>query len=82
MVELVKLREFMKAQAEEDRKRKWVQVEGENLDDALRQAAIELSLPIKKIEYEIRDPGKKGSFGVGKRNCIIEPGKILHGMFG
>ncbi len=71
MVELAKLREFMKAQAEEDRKRKWVQVEGENLDDALRQAAIELSLPIKNIEYEIRDPGKKGSFGVGKRNCVI-----------
>ncbi len=71
MVELQKLREFMRAQVEEDRKRKWVQVEGEDLDDALRQAAIELSLPVKKIEYEIRDPGKKGALGVGKRNCII-----------
>lgn len=71
MVELPKLREFMKAQAEEDRKRKWVQVEGEDLDDALRQAAIELSLPVKNIEYEIRDPGKKGAFGMGKKNCVI-----------
>lgn len=71
MVELARLREFMRAQAEEDRKSKWVQVEGEDLDDALRQAAIELSLPIKKIEYEIRDPGKKGTLGIGRKNCVI-----------
>ena len=71
MVELTKIREFMRAQAEEDRKSKWVQVEGEDLDDALRQAAIELALPIKKIEYEIREPGKKGTFGLGRKNCVI-----------
>lgn len=71
MVELAKIREFMRAQAEEDRKSRWVQVEGEDLDDALRQAAIELALPIKKIEYEIRDPGKKGTLGFGKKSCVI-----------
>jgi len=71
VVELAKIREFMRAQAEEDRKSKWVQVEGEDLDDALRQAAIELALPIKKIEYEVREPGKKGTFGFGRKNCII-----------
>lgn len=61
----------MRAQAEEDRKSRWVQVEGEDLDDALRQAAIELALPVKKIEYEIRDPGKKGTLGMGSKNCVI-----------
>jgi len=61
----------MRLQAEEDRKSKWVQVEGEDLDDALRQAAIELALPIKKIEYEIREPGKRGTFGLGRKNCVI-----------
>ena len=71
MVEIAKLREFMRTQAEEDRKSRWVQVEGEDLDEALRQAAIELSLPIKKIEYEIREPGKKGTFGIGRTNCVI-----------
>ncbi len=71
MVEIAKLREFMRTQAEEDRKSRWVQVEGEDLDEALRQAAIELSLPIKKIEYEIREPGKKGTFGIGRKNCVI-----------
>jgi len=71
MVKIDNIRDYMRLQAEEDRKRKWIQVEGEDLDDALRQAAIELGLPVKKLEYEIRDPGKKGAFGVGKSKCII-----------
>lgn len=71
MVKIDSIRKYMRSQAEEDRNQKWIQVEGENLDDALRQAAIELGLSVKKLEYEIRDPGKKGSFGMGKRKCII-----------
>ena len=71
MVNIDTIREYMRSRADEDRKRKWIQVEGEDLDDALRQAAIELGLPVKKLEYEIRDPGKKGSFGFGKSKCII-----------
>ncbi len=71
MVELGHLREFMHKQAEEDRNRKWVQVEGDDLDDALRQAAIELSLEVRDIEYEVRDLGRKGTFGFGKKNVQI-----------
>ncbi len=71
MVNIDNIRDYMRLQAEEDRKRKWIQVEGEDLDDALRQAAIELGLTVKKLEYEIRDPGKKGTFGLGKSKCII-----------
>ena len=71
MVKIGSIREYMRSQAEEDRNQKWIQVEGENLDDALRQAAIELGLSVKKLEYEIRDPGKKGSFGMGMRKCVI-----------
>ena len=71
MVKIESIRDYMRSQAEEDRNRKWIQVEGENLDDALRQAAIELGLPVKKLEYEIRIPGKKGSFGFGKSRCVI-----------
>lgn len=71
MVNIDSIRDYMRLQAEEDRKRKWIQVEGEDLDDALRQAAIELGLSVKKLEYEIRDPGKKGAFGFGKSKCII-----------
>ncbi|MCK5198267.1 MAG: Jag N-terminal domain-containing protein, partial [Spirochaetales bacterium] len=71
MVNIESIRDYMRSQAEEDRNRKWIQVEGEDLDDALRQAAIELGLSVKKLEYEIRDPGKKGSFGFGKSKCVI-----------
>ena len=71
MVTIDNIRDFMRVQAEVDRNRKWIQVEGEDLDDALRQAAIELGLSIKKLEYEVRDPGKKGTFGFGKSKCII-----------
>ncbi len=71
MVNINSIREYMRTQAEEDRKRKWIQVEGVDLDDALRQAAIELGLSVKKLEYEIRNPGKKGSFGFGKSKCVI-----------
>ena len=71
MVNISSIREYMRSQAEEDRNRKWIQVEGEDLDDALRQAAIELGLSVNKLEYEIRDPGKKGSFGIGMRKCVI-----------
>ncbi len=71
MVKIDSIREYMRSQAEEDRNQKWIQVEGEDLDDALRQAAIELGLSVKKLEYEIRDPGKKGSFGMGMRKCVI-----------
>ncbi len=71
MVDLVKLRDYMRTQAEEDRKTKWVQVVGSDIEDALHQAAIELGIPVKKIEYEVRDPGSKGTFGFGKRECIL-----------
>ncbi len=71
MVKIESIRDYMRSQAEADRSRKWIQVEGEDLDDALRQAAIELGVTVKKLEYEIRDPGKKGSFGFGKRKCVI-----------
>ena len=71
MVNIDNIRDYMRFQAEEDRSRKWIQVEGEDIDDALRQAAIELGLSIKQLEYEVRDPGKKGTFGLGKRKCVI-----------
>jgi len=71
MVDLDRLREYMRTQAEKDRSLKWVQVEGTDLEDALRQAAIELGLPVKKLDYEIRVNGSKGTFGFGRKNCVI-----------
>ena len=71
MVTLDTIREYMRNQAAEDRSLKWVEVSGRDLDDAIEQASIELGLPIKKIEYEVKDPGSKGMFGMGRKDCVI-----------
>lgn len=71
MVDLDGLREYMRTQAETDRNMKWVQVEGVDIEDALRQAAIELGLPVRKLDYEIRENGSKGAFGFGNKKCVI-----------
>ncbi|HOV63212.1 MAG TPA: FapA family protein [Spirochaetia bacterium] len=71
MVTLEAIREYMRNQAEEDRSLKMVEVSGKDLDDAIEQAAIELGLPVKLIEYEVKEPGSKGLFGFGRKDCVI-----------
>ncbi|MDC7126682.1 MAG: FapA family protein [Spirochaetales bacterium] len=61
----------MKQKAEDDRARRTVQVAGATIDDALEQAAIELSVPLKRIEYEVIEPPSAGFLGYGKKNCIL-----------
>jgi uncharacterized protein len=71
MVSLEKIQAYMRQQAEEDKKKKHVQVTGENLEDALKQASIELNLPLKKLDYEILEAGSRGVAGFGKKQCIL-----------
>ncbi len=61
----------MKEQLEHDRERSYVHVQGATLEDALRQAAIELGIPIKRIDYEVLEPERHGVLGFGKRQCSI-----------
>ncbi len=63
MIGLDNFRERMKAEAEKTRKIKSVQVGGRSLDDALRQASLELGLPLRVLEYEILDRGHGGVLG-------------------
>ncbi|MBN2618862.1 MAG: FapA family protein [Spirochaetales bacterium] len=71
MVSVEDFREYMKDQLRIDRERKSVQVVGSSIDDALLSATVELGLPKHRLEYEVLDPGSKGFFGVGKRDCIL-----------
>ncbi len=71
MVSLEQLQSFMKQQVEEDRKQNYVNVSGTSLQDALKQASIELGLPVKKIEYEVLERGSQGLLGVGKKPFLI-----------
>ncbi len=67
MVGMDRLREYMQEQYSEDQQRTFVNVSGDTLEDTLKTAAIELSLPLKRIEYEILEKGAKGVFGIGKK---------------
>jgi uncharacterized protein (DUF342 family) len=71
VIKYPQIQEYMRQRLESDRQQRYVNVSGNTLEDALKQAAIELSLPIKKIEYEVLDPGAKGVMGMGKKPCLI-----------
>ncbi len=61
----------MRKAAQDDKSKKYVNVSGETLEDALREAAVELGIPIKSIEYEVLENGSRGILGAGKRPFLI-----------
>jgi len=65
VIKIDQLRKYMKTLYEKDKKNKTIHAKGKTLDDALREAAIQLGLPIKKIEYEIIKRGTKKVLGMG-----------------
>ena len=71
MVTYDQLQGFMKKAAEEDESKQYVNVSGATLQEALQEAAVELSLPIKKIEYEVLEAGSSGVFGFGKKPYLL-----------
>lgn len=81
MVSNDKIREFMSQQIQLDKSRTSIHVTGKNIEDALLQGAIELGLPVRRLEYEVLDKGKRGFFGAGHKNCsliIYEAEKKAH----
>lgn len=71
MVTLSDLQAYLQTQLESDRARKEVQAEGATKDEALRQGALELGLPLRKIEYEVTSEGSPGILGQGKKPWIL-----------
>ena len=71
MVQLTQIQSYMKKQMAEDSARTYVNVQGDSLEEALEQAAIELSLPVKQIEYEILQKGSKGFLGAGRKPYLL-----------
>ncbi|MDR2588022.1 MAG: FapA family protein [Spirochaetales bacterium] len=67
MVSLDEIQSFMKVRLMEDKSLRRVKSSGETLEDALQQAAIELGLALRKIDYEITQRGSPGTFGLGKK---------------
>ncbi|ADN01882.1 polymerase most proteins contain PALM domain HD hydrolase domain and Zn-ribbon domain [Spirochaeta thermophila DSM 6192] len=71
MISLDQLRDYMKTQLEEDKRRKLVQVTGQTLEEALQEAAIELGCRIKDLEYEVIEKGSSGFLGMGKKSWLV-----------
>jgi uncharacterized protein len=77
MPDIAQLRDFMKTQLEIDRSQKRIPVSAPTLEEALKQASIELGAPVKQLEYEVEDTGSAGAFGLGRRDCRITVWKAV-----
>jgi uncharacterized protein (DUF342 family) len=78
MIDLDGLREYMRRQSEEDRKNRTMQVEAASVEEGLRQASIELGVPVTALAYEVLVKGTPGTLGMGRhpwRLSVYEPGR-------
>ncbi len=80
VLDLQEFRAFMKDLAEKDSQIKSVQINAETLEEGLKEAAIELGVSEKKLEYEIIVKGSKGFLGFGKKNFTLVVYKIDDGQ--
>lgn len=70
MIDESAVREYMRAQLQADRQNKTIRVSAASLEEALRQASIELGVPVRRLEYEIvASPG--GAKILGKKEVVI-----------
>jgi uncharacterized protein len=71
MINLEDFRDRMSLLSEEDRERNSIQVSGDTLEDALQQAALELGVEPRFLDYEILDKGKRNLIGKNKPCLLI-----------
>ena len=64
---LGEIAELMRRYLEEDGSKKSLVVEGKSPEDALSDAAVQLGVPLKKLEYEVLEKGNPGLLGAGKK---------------
>jgi uncharacterized protein (DUF342 family) len=64
---MTEIAELMRRYLEEDSARKYLTVEGKTLEAALADAAMQLSSPLSRIEYEVLQRGNAGVLSVGAK---------------
>lgn len=69
---MLKLKEILRNLIEEESHDKSIVVSGFSLEDALQKGCNELNTKLSEIDYEIMEYGKKGMFGVGKKDFKIK----------
>jgi len=66
-INLEQLQDYMRRQSEEDAKNRTLTLEAESVHEALKRASIELSTPVRNLEYEVLQKGSAGTLGVGRK---------------
>ena len=64
---MTEIAELMKRYLDEDSSKKSLTVEGKTLEAALADAAMQLSVPLARVEYEVVEKGNAGIMGVGSK---------------
>lgn len=59
--------ELMRRYLEEDGSKKSIVVEAPSVDEALADAAVQLGLSVRRLEYELLEKGNPGILGVGRK---------------
>jgi uncharacterized protein (DUF342 family) len=72
MVDFVQLREIIKERLVQDRTIHTVEAEGPTLEAAVSGAATLLSVPVRRLEYEVVEKGAPGFLGTGQKNWKIK----------
>ncbi len=72
MVRLSQIQDFMAQQAVRDRETRAIRVEASSLEEALESAAVQLGLPVERLEYEVVTRGDRGFFGVGRKPWVVQ----------
>ena len=76
MVNLEKIREVMVQQLEEDQSRVFVETSAKSLEDALSNAAIQLGISVRDIDYEVLQRGSSSFLSLNKRDWSIRAYEI------
>jgi uncharacterized protein (DUF342 family) len=71
MVDFVELQQIVKEQLERDKTVHAIETTGDTLEQAVRDAATLLDIPVRRLEYEVAERGFPGFFGAGKKEWKI-----------
>ncbi len=71
-VGLGEIAELMRRYLDEDASKKSIVVEAATLEDALEDAAVQLGVPARRIDFEVVEKGERGLAGIGRKPWKIK----------
>lgn len=75
-VGLGQIQALMRRYMEQDSVKQAIEASGATLEEALRSASIQMSIPIARIEYSVVEEGNPGLLGLGRKEWRIRASEI------